>query len=232
MVTYDDPAQLPDIRRVIDEIPGMEVVGRAQGRLELRTSAPDPRSYDELLGRTFRVLHAGFTCLVDALARGSSGAARLAVLYRNQLRLCNPCHRILRQQPIGSWARMHADHQLLTLNDVTLHQVLLVHGHASALRRPGAALIRYARELRAFCKGLIEAYERPAEHPLSQLLRKREYMYAVKDECLRAAAKRECTVVQELGILLRRLSDYIGPLFALRLQRPGERGDVPAAAHD
>ncbi|MBI4450669.1 AbrB/MazE/SpoVT family DNA-binding domain-containing protein [Candidatus Woesearchaeota archaeon] len=212
-VKFDSSEQFADIKSVVEELLGFEIVTQGQKYITLKSvTLPDIEEYPALFKRTFHILNTGLAYLCEDIETQHLEPAKILALQKDQLRLVNFCKRIILNNPAKDRTKASVEDQLLTLNDHAMSQLKYVYLSVQKIRKPRQAVLKLLRELQAFFAALSAAIFKQDQNALALLVKRKYQLYETKQHFIAKAARDELVAAQELGILLRLLTDYVGLL--------------------
>jgi len=208
-ITFDKPEQFPDIRAVIDQLLGFEITHQSRTSVTLKSVAlPDEKEYPALFRRSFHIVQTAFSTFVADLHAKKFPPATIASLRLDILRIGNYCERILHHNPAIN-KQAFADYTLLTLNDAVLSQFQQIYATLHTVKKPSTDLVRYADQLKRFFEQVTTAIFAESRQHVLPLITQKYILYATKREYITSASKTEREACQELGCLLRLLTEYV-----------------------
>jgi antitoxin component of MazEF toxin-antitoxin module len=214
-VTFDKSGQFAGIREVIGELMGFEITQQGCHDLTLKSVAlPDAKEYPVLWRRTFHIVQTAFDYLLEDMRAGQFDKGKVYALRLDLLRLTNFCKRVLHTTPAKDKRALN-DYLLITLNDYAISQLWGAYATIGDLKRPGKLLASYVAELKSFYGELTQAIFKEDLAAVVPLTRRKYALYELKKQLIRKASAGEREAIQELSILARLLTDYVGPLSLL-----------------
>ncbi len=212
-ITFENSEQFTAIKQVVEELLGFEITSQGTTNMIIKSVAvPDIKEYDVLLKRTFYIITIAFSYLLEDIKSGKYAVEKIIALQKDQLRLCDFCLRILQNNPKGERARNYVEYRAITLNDHCMSQMKYSYLSAQKLTKPGNVLINYIKRLQSFYSQITAAFFKEDEQALFTLIKIKYELYELKRKVISQVKPQELEIVQELSIMLRYITDLVGPI--------------------
>lgn len=219
-ITFEKTEQFSDIASIVDELLGFEIVNQTQNSITIKSVAlPDAKEYDILFKRNFHIVHTAFDYLIEDLKSGSYEDKKILTMQKNHLKVCNFCKRLIYTHPAKDKKESYIKYQLLVLNDHCISQLKYTYLSMQNLKKPTSKLINYLIELKKFFESVTNAIFKEDQNLLLPLINKKYELYEIKKQMIKNAGKNELEILQEAGILLRLITDYVSTFSLLTFKK-------------
>ncbi len=217
-IRYDQDSQLPHIYVLVEELLGMEITVQKEELLLLQSVAvPDYRQYDTLFRRIFHIIDTGFSYLLADAQSGELDSTKMEVLQKNLLRNSNFCTRVLYNYPFENKNKVFAEQVMLKIADYVMSELRQIYSLLPKKISPKS--MNYLSDSKVFFSLITDAIFKEDEQLLNQVLIQKHAFLERKNKTILEVNKQEYLLVQEIGILLRLLTLFAGPITSSSLKR-------------
>ena len=217
-ITYEKATQLANMYVLIEELLGMEITHQNEKMLTLQSVAiPDYQQYNTLFRRIFHIIESGFSYLAADAQSGELDSQKIEALQKNLLRNSNFCIRILCNYPFEDKNKVFAEQVMIKVADYVMSELSQV--YTLLPKKISSRSMKYLHDCKTFFSSITEAIFKEDQRLLVRLLTQKQDFFERKKKIFTEVEQKEYLLVQELSILLRLLTLFVGPITSSTLHK-------------